>query len=120
MAADSNSARRARPLLGTFVEIEAAGPAQAKVIDAIDAAFDAVSTVHRLMSFHEEGSDVSRLNREAFERPIKVHPWTFDVLKMSVELHRRSGGLFNVAVAPILQARGLLPRHDEVEAVELL
>jgi thiamine biosynthesis lipoprotein len=129
MAAVSSSVRRARPLLGTFVEIEACGPVQAEVICAIDDAFEAVSTVHRLMSFHEPGSDVSRLNREAFDRPVRVHQWTFDVLKTSVELHRRSAGLFNVAVAPALQAMGLLPQQyaDEVsearrpapEAIEL-
>ena len=130
MAAASNSVRRARPLLGTFVEIEAAGPVEGEVIGAIDAAFDAVSTAHRLMSFHEADSDVSRLNREAFDRPVRVHRWTFDVLRTSVELNRRSNGLFNVAVAPILQARGLLPLHDDnqvadaqpplPEAIELL
>lgn len=129
MAADLNRVRRARPLLGTFVEIEAAGPVQAEVISAIDAAFEAVSIVHTLMSFHDPDSDVSRLNREAFDRPVKVHEWTLDVLKTSIELHRRSGGLFNVAVAPILQRMGLLPWPDDaatggrtpvLDAVELL
>jgi FAD:protein FMN transferase len=118
MAAVSNKVRRARPLLGTFVEIEAAGSVQAEVISAIDAAFEAVSTVHRLMSFHDPDSDVSRLNRDAFGRPVKVHEWTFDVLKTSIELHRRSKGLFNVAVAPILQGMGLLPRPKEDVAAD--
>ena len=119
MAAGSNRVRRARPLLGTFVEIEAEGPAQAEVIGAIDAAFDAVATVHRLMSFHDPDSDVGRLNLEASDRPVKVHEWTLAVLTTSIELHRRSGGLFNVAVAPILQASKLLPRYNEDEAVEV-
>ena len=70
MAAASNRVRRARPLLGTFVEIEAAGSSQAGVISAIDAAFEAVATVNRLMSFHDPDSDVSRLNRDAFYRPV--------------------------------------------------
>ncbi len=118
MAAASNSVRRARPLLGTFVEIEAAGPDQAEVVDAIDAAFEAVAMVHRLMSFHDPDSDVGRLNRQAFDRPVKVHEWTFGVLATSIELHRRSNGLFNVAVAPVLQTLGLLPLHKEDEAVE--
>ena len=118
MAAGSNRVRRARPLLGTFVEIEAAGPAQAEINRAIDAAFEAIAVVHRLMSFHDVDSDVGRLNREAFDRPVKVHEWTFEVLKTSVEFYRRSDGLFNVAVAPILQTMGLLPRRDEEEGAE--
>src|SRR5205085_8224237 len=112
MAIASDKVRRARPLLGTFVEIEAAGAAKSKMDAAIDAAFEAVAQVHRLMSFHEDDSDVSRLNREAWVRPIKVHAWTFGVLQAAVELHRRSEGLFDVAVAPSLQLLGLLPRLD--------
>ena len=62
MAIASNRIRRARPLLGTFVEIEVAGTVESAVNQAIDAAFDAIASVHRLMSFHDPDSDVSRLN----------------------------------------------------------
>jgi FAD:protein FMN transferase len=109
MATVSNRIRRARPLLGTFVEIEAAGPDKSGINQAIDAAFETVATVHRLMSFHEPDSDVSRLNREADARPVFVHAWTFRVMEAAVELHRRSHGIFDIAIAPILQGSGLLP-----------
>ena len=109
MAIASDRVRRARPLLGTFVEIEVAGAARSEMDAAIDAAFEAVTNVHRLMSFHEPDSDVSRLNRETGVRPIEVHAWTFQVLEAAVELHRRSNGIFDIAVAPALQAMGLLP-----------
>jgi thiamine biosynthesis lipoprotein len=114
MADGSNKARtrlrRARPLLGTFVEVEAEGPPGADLDAAIDAAFTEVAEVHRLMSFHEPNSDISRLNREAHMRPIVVHDWTYRVLQAAIELNRRSGGVFDIAVAPVLQAKGLLPR----------
>jgi FAD:protein FMN transferase len=103
--------RRARPLLGTFVEIAVTGALPEKMEAAVDAAFDAVAMVHRLMSFHDDGSDVSRLNREAFSGPMIVHPWTLEVLAAALDLHRRSEGVFDVAVAPVLQDLGLLPRH---------
>ena len=130
MAIASDKVRRARPLLGTFVEIEAAGAAKSKMDGAIDAAFEAVAQVHRLMSFHDDDSDVSRLNREAWLRPVKVDAWTFRVLEAAVELHRRSKGIFDIAVALTLQNMGLLPRPDgdppigsqarSFDAVELL
>jgi thiamine biosynthesis lipoprotein len=101
--------RRARPLLGTFVEIEATDAGEVKLTAAIDAAFDAVARVHRLMSFHEEYSDVSRLNRHAFDFPIRVDPWTYRVLRTAVDLRHKSGGKFDIAVAPVLQAMGMLP-----------
>ena len=109
MQATCDSVRRARPLLGTFVEIAVAPTAQADREAAIEAAFGAVAAVHRLMSFHDPESDVSRLNREAFRQPVTVGSWTYRVLEAAMDLHRRSGGLFDVTIAPALQRIGLLP-----------
>jgi FAD:protein FMN transferase len=117
MATASDRVRRARPLLGTFVEIEVAGAARSRMEAAADAAFEAVARVHRLMSFHEAESDVSRLNREGGLRPTRVDGWTFDVLQAAVEMHRRSNGVFDVAVAPTLQTMGLLPHSCDDQPV---
>jgi thiamine biosynthesis lipoprotein len=103
--------RRARPLLGTFVEIAVVGAPPAKLEAAVDAAFATIATVHRFMSFHDEASDVSRLNRDGVAQAVVVHPWTFEVLDIACDLHRRSNGVFDIAVAPALQNLGLLPRH---------
>ena len=130
MAKVFTNIRRARPLLGTFVEIEVLGATEPDTMASIEAAFDAVAKVHRLMSFHDADSDVSRLNREAQRNPTVVDAWTFSVLEAAVELHRRSNGMFDIAVAPALQALGLLPgTHDSAavapgsrsfDAIELL
>lgn len=119
MAIVSDSIRRARPLLGTFVEIELAGAPGSEMHYAIGAAFDAIAQVHRLMSFHEPDSDVGRLNREAGIRPVSVHAWTFEVLETAVELHRCSQGRFDITIAPALQAIGLLPSLQDKVAPTL-
>jgi thiamine biosynthesis lipoprotein len=72
-------------------------------------AYAEVALVHRLMSFHEADSDVSRLNREAFLRPVQVHPHTFDVLHCALLVARASGGVFDISVARQLVAWGILP-----------
>jgi thiamine biosynthesis lipoprotein len=105
-----NSIRRARPLLGTLVDIAAADAARPAMESAIAAAFAAVAQVHRLMSFHDPDSDVSRVNRDAGRRTVAVHPWTYHVIETALELHRGSNGAFDIAVAPVLQNLGLLPR----------
>jgi len=92
----SASARRARPLLGTFVEVSADGASPAAVHRAIDAAFHAVARIHRLMSVHDATSDLSRLNRAEPGRATTLHPWTRAVLRAALELHTASGGLFDV------------------------
>ena len=102
---------RARPLLGTFVEIRSAGATPAATERAIDAAFAVIDKIHRLMSFHDPDSDVGRINREACKRNVAVDPWTYRVLETALALHHRSRGVFDIAVAPALQRLGLLPCH---------
>src|SRR5262249_59727754 len=87
-----DSARRARPLLGTFVEVTARGASRDRLDAAIERAFAAVAEVHRLMSFHEGGSDVSRLNRCALSGPLAVDPQTFEVLEWSRRFAEASEG----------------------------
>jgi len=116
MEAAHASVRRARPLLGTFVEIAVAGATISAMEAAVEAAFAAVATVHWLMSFHEATSDVSRLNRDAWSGAIMVHGWTYQVLETALDLNRRSAGMFDVAVAPALQDMGLLPRGPDLSS----
>jgi len=119
--------RRARPLLGTYVDIEASGAADAVLDAAVNAAFAAVARVHRLMSFHDPRSDVSRLNRRAACEPVSVDRWTATVLRQARRIFEATDGLFDCAVGHELMQRGLLPTQhlDHVEkgtfaAVELL
>ena len=112
MAMASASIRRAAPLLGTFVDITTGGSACRDLAAAVDAAVAAVAQVHRLMSFHDPASDVSRLNRDAAAGPVAVDPWTWRVLDAALDLNRRSNGAFDVTVAPMLQGLGLLPATE--------
>lgn len=102
---------RARPLLGTLVEIGASGPDPRAVPGAIEAAFAAVARVHALMSYHDADSDVSRINREAARRHVTVDAQTWQVLAAAQEMAQISDGLFDITVAPTLTRLGLLPRH---------
>jgi FAD:protein FMN transferase len=111
MQPTSTNLRRARPLLGTFVEIDVADAEQSDAEGAVEAAFTAVAEVHRLMSFHEADSDVSRLNRDASRRAVSIHPWTYQVLEMAAEMNHRSAGAFDIGVASTLQELGQLPRE---------
>jgi thiamine biosynthesis lipoprotein len=101
---------RARPLLGTLVEIAARG---ARAEAAVAQAFRAVEQVHALMSYHDPASDVSRINREAGLRPVAVHADTWRVLSAAREFAQASGGLFDITVAPTLTRLGYLPRHAD-------
>jgi thiamine biosynthesis lipoprotein len=92
--------RRARPLLGTFVEICAQGAAPAILEAAIEEAFGAIARVHRLMSFQDADSDVSRLNLQAAIRETEVDSWSYEVLEAALDLYRRSSGIFDITAGP--------------------
>jgi len=111
MQATCDRIRRARPLLGTFVEITAGGACAETLERGVEAAFGAIETVHRLMSFHEETSDVSRLNRAAARAPVEVHSWTYRVLRAALDVNVCSCGLFDIRIASALQRIGLLPGY---------
>jgi FAD:protein FMN transferase len=107
MKSRSSEIRRARPWLGTLVEIGAVGRDAAA---AIEAAFGEIETVHRLMSFHEEKSDVSRVNRAMPGEIVRVDQRTYEVLGRAQWLSRLSGGTFDVTVGGRLVEAGFLPQ----------
>jgi thiamine biosynthesis lipoprotein len=118
MTSCSASRRRARPLLGTFVEIAVSGHDDARLDAAVDAAFDAVATVHRLMSFQEPESELSRLNRRA--QNADFHPWTRKVLAAAAELKACSDGTFDPRRAGGIDLGGIAKGFAVDRAVEIL
>ncbi len=99
--------RRCRPLLGTFVEIEADSEA------AIEAGYAAIATVHRLMSAHEPDSDLSRVNRFAHRDPVEVDGWMALVLERALFWAKESEGAFDsVRAGKAAIESAYLPLHQ--------
>lgn len=98
--------RRAQPWLGTLVEItvdDAAGQ------DAVTRAFAEVARLHGLMSFHDGASDVARINRALPGEVVAVDAATCEVLRLALRIADLSGGAFDIACAPYLVDRQVLP-----------
>lgn len=105
---------RARPWLGTTVAVRIFGRDDT-VERALEAAFAAIEAVHRSMSFHDAASDLSRINRDAFDAPQRVPAPLSRVLRASLALASASAGIFDPTVAARLVASGHLPRPDARE-----
>ncbi len=103
------SARRIRPLLGTYVyvDVEAVSPQAAAA--AIEAAFKVVADIHRAMSFHSADSDLASLHRTAHLAPTPVSAHTRTVLGHALALSEASNGVFDPTIAPRLVRHGVLP-----------
>ena len=86
--------RRARPLLGTLVEVGcASGAAQ-----AAEAAFAAIAGVQACLSRFEPGSDVQRFHALRAGESIAVRPHTAAVLAAAQALHEASDGVFDISL----------------------
>lgn len=99
---------RARPALGTFVVMSAAGTRIA-VETGLRRAFDVVARAEARLSYFRPESDVSRLNRDAHRLAVRVHPQTHRLLRAAARLWRSSGGVFDVAVGGALWREGFRP-----------
>lgn len=108
---------RARPLLGTLVEIAASGADADGVQLAISDAFDVVAQIHDLMSYHADTSDISRINRDGYVQAVTVDAHTMRVLHMAQKLAEASGGLFDISIAPTLTKLGFLPRRANMPRI---
>ncbi len=90
--------RRCRPLLGTLVEITARGTSPAVLAAGVEAAFAAIARAQSLLSFHDPSSELSRLNRDAAQRAVRVNAWTWRVLALGRRIHVSSNGAFDPVV----------------------
>ncbi len=52
------------------------------------------------MSFQDQRSDISILNSSAHLHPVRVDPRTYEVLRHAADISQRSGGAFDITVAP--------------------
>jgi len=109
---------RARPLLGTLVEISARGASTPALNTAIEQAFAVVARIQALMSYHDPISDVSRLNRSG-TTGITVDPHTWFVLDTARAIAEASNGLFDISIAPELVREGYLPHHADLSRVDV-
>lgn len=103
---------RCKLLLGTFVEVSVEAELEQKeLIQLSQHIFERIEQIERLMSYYRLDSELNMLNREAHLRPQQVSDDLLSVLRFCVELSRMTDGVFDVAVAPRLIEKSLLPDH---------
>ena len=99
-----------RPWLGTMVELRVEGLDPTRAAHACAQAFAEIAAIHRLMSFHESGSDLGRLHRAEPGTRVRVDARTRDALGWALRIAAASDGRFDPTVAAQQVAWGLLPR----------
>ncbi len=103
--------------------IVAYGDDDARLKQAMTAAFDEVDRIDRLMSHYKPDSPLSQLNRIAAAHPVKTEPELFHFIAECLRYSRASNGAFDITVGPLMKAWGFfrgagrMPSEVELQAV---
>jgi thiamine biosynthesis lipoprotein len=89
-------------VMGTFAHIVAVAQNSGTAKNCIEAALDEIHKVDNLMSDYKSDSEISQVNREAYEKPVQVSEPTFEVLQRSIEFSKMTDGAFDVTVGPLV------------------
>ncbi len=97
---------RVRWTMGTLCSIEAPGAP----LEAVSAAFEEIERWDRILSVHDDESELSALNRAAGRGPVLVSADLFVAVACALRLADLSGGLFEPTLRPVLRrGPGALP-----------
>ena len=118
-------AKRVQMHMGTLVTVTAVSFDTQLSDRAVQAAFDEIKRLERLLSTWRSDSELSQVNAEAGRRPVKVSRETFVVVGRSLEMARLTHGGFNIALGPAIEAwsvteRQQIPDDQTLEQLKLL
>ncbi len=111
--------------MGTLVSITAVASDKETGHKAIQAGFDEVKRLERMLSTWVDSSELSRVNAEAGRHPVRVSPETFEIIAKSLEIAQLTDGGFNIAVGPAVELwsvteRQHLPSDSELKQLKEL
>jgi thiamine biosynthesis lipoprotein len=81
--------------MGTLIAISAEADTAQSALSGIEAAFEVIGQVERLMHPTRAGSDLLAIRRGTLGLPLAVHSWTWEVLSLSRRLNQTSLGAFD-------------------------
>jgi thiamine biosynthesis lipoprotein len=85
-------------------------------------ALDLVEQLEDQMTVFRPHSEVSRLNRTAFEQDVEVEPRLFELLRLAKELHAVTAGAYDITSGPLSKTWGFyrragkMPSDDDLAA----
>jgi thiamine biosynthesis lipoprotein len=111
-----------REVMGTWATITVIAGDHRQAVRAMERGFAFLDSVNAWMSIYQSESEIARINREAYRRPVPVSETTFAVLQRALEFSALTAGAFDITVGPLsacwkgAAAEGRVPEPDELEA----
>jgi thiamine biosynthesis lipoprotein len=103
--------RQNRLLMGTFWEVTSTDK------NAADIVFSEAERIEKLLSKYIPESEISQLNRKG---KLEVSPDTFYIIKMSKKLWEKTGGAFDITVAPLVDIWGFSKKEYKMPSEQLI
>ena len=106
--------------MGTEYAIALYGPNATMLEGAADQASEEAKRLDRMLSNYIPDSELSKVNREAYDHPVQVSPELFDLLVACMRYSRESNGAFDITVGPLMKIWGFykgsghLPHRAEI------
>jgi len=106
--------------MGSTYTITLYGYSEDRMEAAVEAAFNEVRRLDRMLSNYRPDAELAGVNRLAAQRPVKVTPELFDLLWQCREYSRESEGAFDITVGPLMRVWGFfkgtgrLPGREDV------
>jgi FAD:protein FMN transferase len=89
-------------------------------------ALNEVDRLEQQLTIFRESSEVSLINRQAADGPVRVEESLFSLLLLCQQLYRETGGAFDITSGPLsrcwgfLKRQGRIPEPDEIEKAKAL
>ena len=109
--------------MGTLMRIQLYAPNAAAARRAFRAAFDRIAVLDAVLTDYQDGSELSRLSREAVGRPAQVSDDLYRVLDASRQISEETAGAFDITLGPLThlwraaRKSNRVPEPAEVRAV---
>ena len=86
----------ARPMMGTEVSVYLWSDDPEAGREALEEVFNEASRIDHLMSTYKDASEISKINREAAERPIVISSELFGLIQRSLDISVLTRGAFDI------------------------
>ncbi len=87
----------------TVVSITVVSRSEDQAQKTINASFDELDRLAALLNFYSDTSEISMINRQAGEKPVKVSRDTLDIIEKAVYVSEMTDGAFDITVGPLVK-----------------
>ena len=117
---------RTFPVMGTVARLDFYGNSNALLEQAADEAQQEFRRLEAMCSIYDPESELSCLNRSAFQRPFHCSEDLWEILQYARKYYTLSDGAFDVTIKPLMKLwgfhrkRSTLPEQKEIEEAKKL